>query len=93
MFNVTQYYPLGIQERLYRGNYPFLFHTAPGPRPWQINTPAACCSRSTRRTISRLTPGHACSSALIANPLPGIAVSRAMLANTSSRFEPRGALI
>jgi len=48
---------------LFKGNYPFFFHCAPGPRPSQTKTPSHCCSRSTRRTISRLTPGHDCSSA------------------------------
>lgn len=70
---------------LHRDNYPFFLHTAPGPRPWQTKAPAACCSRSTRRTMSRLTPGHNCSSSLIVNPLPGMAVNRSIFARTSSR--------
>ena len=45
-----------------KGNYPLFRHFAAGPRPWHSMWPAACCPRSTRRTISRLTPGQRSSS-------------------------------
>ena len=67
-------------------------HTAPGPRPRQAIAPASFCSRRTRRTMSRLTPGQACSSSLSVNPVADCARSWPMPCTTRSRFSPRGAL-
>jgi hypothetical protein len=59
---------------------------APGPRPVQLRRPAFRRSLSTRRIMSRLTPGHARSRSA-REKAPGKA---SIACSTSARFAPRG---
>ena len=66
---------------------PFLFHLAPGPRPMH-STLFPFCSPRTRRSISRPTPGHACSSWATVNS----GGRRCRAAKMISVLEPLGGL-
>ena len=67
--------PLPLQK----GNYPYstLRQRAAGPRPLHWTAPADFCACRMRRTMSRLTPGHTCSSWVKVNSpaKPAIAAS------------------
>lgn len=74
---------------LFKGNYPFFRHFAAGPRPLHSTSPVACRSRSTRRTMSRLTPGQRSSSWATENSSGNCRIA----ANTWSVLAPRGAFV
>jgi len=82
----AMYYPLSypLLEVL-----PFFRQRAPGPLPTHSTSLAFCRSLSTRRTISRLTPGQACSSSAKVNSPE----NAEMADSTNSVFAPRGLLI
>lgn len=69
--------------------YPFFRQRAAGPRPWHSIAPTACCSRNTRRIISRLIPGQDCSNLRTVKSPSNLLIA----ATIKSVLEPRGAIV
>ena len=66
--------------------YPFFHQRAAGPRPLHSTAPADRCACRMRRTISRLTPGQACSTiASVNSPAKPV-----MAVSTCAVLAPRG---